>query len=46
MCCHYCTMALISRREKVIKRAHKEVGHMATGKTLSRLREAYVWPGI
>ena len=30
-------------RERVIKRAHKEVGHMATGKTLSRLREAYVW---
>ena len=33
-------------QERVIKRAHKEVGHMATGKTLSRLREAYVWPGM
>ena len=31
-------------RERVIKRAYKEVGHMATGETLSRLREAYVWP--
>ena len=30
--------------ERVIKRALKEVGHMATGKTLARLREAYVWP--
>ena len=28
----------------VIDRAHREVGHMATQKTLSRLREAYVWP--
>ena len=33
-------------RERVIKIAHKEVGHMATAKTLSRLREAYVWPGM
>ena len=33
-------------RERVIKRAHKKVGHMATGKTLARLREAYVWPGM
>ena len=33
-------------RERVIKRAHKEVGHMATGKTFARLREAYVWPGM
>ena len=30
----------------VIDRAHKEVGHMAVGKTLDRLREAYVWPGM
>ena len=31
-------------QESVIDRAHSEVGHMATQKTLSRLREAYVWP--
>ena len=30
----------------VIDRAHKEVGHMATEKTLDRLREAYVWPSM
>ena len=27
-----------------IDRAHTEVGHMATQKTLARLQEAYVWP--
>ena len=31
-------------QESIIDRAHSEVGHMATQKTLSRLREAYVWP--
>ena len=31
-------------QEAVIDRAHAEVGHLATHKTLSRLREAYVWP--
>ena len=31
-------------QEAVIDRAHAEVGHMATHKTLCRLREAYVWP--
>ena len=31
-------------QQAVIDRAHKEVGHMATQKTLARLREAYVWP--
>ena len=31
-------------QEAVIDRAHKEVGHLATHKTLARLREAYVWP--
>ena len=31
-------------RERLIKRAHKEVGHMATCRTLARSREAYVWP--
>ena len=30
----------------VINRAHKEVGHMSLAKTLDRLREAYVWPGM
>ena len=31
-------------RDAVIDRAHREVGHMATWKTLRRLTEAYVWP--
>ena len=31
-------------QEAVIDRAHAEFGHMATQKTLARLREAYVWP--
>ena len=31
-------------QEAVIDKAHKEVGHLATHKTLARLREAYVWP--
>ena len=30
-------------QEAVIDRAHNEVGHLATQKTLGRLREAYVW---
>ena len=33
-------------REAVIDRAHREVGHMATWKTLRRLTEAYAWPGM
>jgi len=33
-------------QEEVIQRAHKEVGHMASHKTLDRVREAYVWPGM
>lgn len=35
-----------SARAKVIARAHKEVGHMGALKTLERVREAYVWPGM
>ena len=31
-------------RERVITRAHEEVGHMSTQKTLDRVRESYVWP--
>ena len=31
-------------QDAVIDRAHVEVGHMATQKTMARLREAYVWP--
>ena len=31
-------------QESFIDSAQTEVGHMATQKTLSRLREAYVWP--
>ncbi len=30
----------------VIERAHKEVGHMSALKTLDRVREAYIWPGM
>ena len=33
-------------RDKIIWRAHKEVGHMATLKTLNRVRESYFWPGM
>jgi transposase InsO family protein len=33
-------------RNAIILRAHKEVGHMASAKTLARVREAYVWPGM
>ena len=33
-------------RKKVIQRAHTEVGHMATLKTLNRIREAYFWPAM
>ena len=35
-----------AHQNTVIDRAHKEVGHMATEKTLDRLREAYVWPSM
>ena len=31
-------------QDAVIDRAHQEVGHLATHKTLASLREAYVWP--
>lgn len=34
-----------SARFRVIRRAHTEVGHQATRKTLDRLQEAYKWPG-
>ena len=33
-------------RKQVINRTHVEVGHMATGETLDRVREAYVWPNM
>jgi transposase InsO family protein len=33
-------------RERLIDRAHKEVGHMAAHKTQKRIIEAYVWPGL
>ena len=33
-------------RESVIDRAHREVGHMAVLKTMWRITEAYVWPGL
>ena len=33
-------------RETVLRRTHGEVGHMGCEKTLSRIHEAYVWPGM
>ena len=33
-------------RNDIIDRCHKEVGHMGVLKTLHRVREAYVWPGM
>ena len=33
-----------SMRQKVIQRAHHEVGHQGTRKTLARVQEAYKWP--
>ena len=35
-----------SVRERLMKEAHSEVGHMAITKTLRKLQEAYVWPGM
>jgi IS1 family transposase len=35
-----------AHQSAVIDRAHREVGHMATWKTLRRITEAYVWPGM
>ena len=33
-------------QDSVIRRCHKEVGHQAMQKTLNRVRESYVWPGM
>lgn len=33
-------------RKKVIDRCHAEVAHSAMGKTLARIQEHYVWPGM
>ena len=33
-------------RDKVIERCHKEMGHQAIQKTMERLRDSYVWPGM
>ena len=33
-------------RREIMKRAHEEVGHSAVHRTLQRIREAYVWPGM
>ena len=35
-----------SVRERIIKRSHADVGHLGPQKTLDRVREAYVWPGM
>ena len=33
-------------RERAIRRAHREIGHMSVRKTISRLHEAYQWKGL
>lgn len=33
-------------RQQVIDRCHAEVAHAAAGKTLARIQEHYVWPGM
>ena len=33
-------------REQVINRCHAEVAHAAAAKTLARVQECYVWPGM
>ena len=33
-------------RQQVIDRCHVEVGHSAAAKTLARIQEHYVWPGM
>lgn len=33
-------------RQRVIDRCHKDVAHSAFDKTLARVQEAYVWPGM
>lgn len=34
------------QRPSVMERAHQEVGHMAFLKTLRKIQEAFVWPGM
>ena len=36
----------VGYRERVIKIAHKDVGHMAVAKTLQRVQEHFRWPGM
>ena len=33
-------------RQIVVQKAHKEVGHMSTVKTMRKLQEAFAWPGM
>jgi transposase InsO family protein len=33
-------------REHVVSRAHAEVGHMSVVKTMRKVQEAFVWPGM
>lgn len=35
-----------SLRKKIVETAHVEMGHMSSQKTLDRIREAYLWPGM
>ena len=33
-------------RPQVVQQAHKDVGHMSTIKTMHKLQDAFVWPGM
>ena len=44
---HQCRAVLPEKyRKKVIKTAHQEGGHMAASKTMKRILEQFVWPGM
>ena len=43
----YPRLVLPSRyRSDIVSMSHKDVGHMSVLKTMDRIREAYVWPGM
>ncbi len=41
-----CLVLPQAHQDGVIDRAHREMGHMAVEKTLHRVAQAYVWPGM
>ena len=44
---HQCRAVLPEKyRKKVIKTAHQEGGHMAASRTMKRILEQFVWPGM